>query len=172
MKTNLLAIAFLTLIIVPRMTSAEGKKPAAPAAAAPAGAADAAGLATTTKAADLKWMEAKGFPKGVMASLVAGDPTKAAYLVLLRIPAGTVIAPHTHTADEGGTLLSGSGTFGTGAKVDEKAGTEVGAGSTYAIPGKAPHWYKAKTETVIARFGAGAADVVYVNPKDDPRGKK
>lgn len=124
------------------------------------------------KATDVKWSDAKGFPKGVMSAAVGGDPAKGAFLVLIKAPAGTTIAPHTHSADEAGTILSGSCLLGKGGKVDEKSGMELGPGAYYQIAAKAPHWFMAKTECVLARYGNGAADLSYVNPKDDPRASK
>lgn len=108
------------------------------------------------------WSQAKGFPAGVMSARVAGDPAKAAFLVLLKVPGGTVLAPHTHGSEEGGVVLSGRGVLGKGDQVDAKAGAPLSPGSHYSIPAGAPHWFSATTDCVLARFGGGAADMTLV----------
>jgi len=80
-------------------------------------------------------------------------------------------ARHWHSADEVTTVESGTLLFGSGDKVDESKATELGPRGYVSVPAKAPHWAKAKTEVITARLASGAADVTYVDSKDDPRKK-
>jgi quercetin dioxygenase-like cupin family protein len=174
MKTTSFLVALLLSSFLALAASADKTdktdKAATPAAAA-AGMHGAAGMPHTVASSSVTWSDAGGMPKGVQSSLVWGNPAKGPYLVMLKIPAGTVIMPHTHTAEEVTTVLSGTLLFGSGEKVDEAKATELTAGGYLDVPPKAPHWARAKTEVVTVRFANGAGDVMYVDPKDDPRKK-
>ncbi len=59
----------------------------------------------------------------------------------------------------------------TGEKVDLAKATKLEAGGYVDVPAKAPHWARAKTDVVTVRFGNGPGDIMYIDPKDDPRKK-
>jgi quercetin dioxygenase-like cupin family protein len=126
---------------------------------------------TVVKAPDIKWVDAKGHPRGVKSCLVHGDPAKAAFVLLLKIPSGTRYPPHRHSADEVVSVISGSFMVGPGEKLDEVKGTTVDAGGYFSFKAGSPHWAIAKADTVLLRYGNGPADIKFVNPDDDP-GKK
>ena len=126
---------------------------------------------TVVKPGDVKWMDAKGHPKGVQSCLMHGDPSKEAFVLMLKIPAGTVYPPHKHSADEVVAVISGTFIVGTGEKVDESKGTTVEAGGYFSLKANTPHWGKAKSDTVAIRYGNGKADITYLNPADDPSKK-
>lgn len=123
------------------------------------------------KAPDIKWVDAKGHPKDVKSCLVHGDPAKEAFVLLLKIPAGTRYPPHRHSADEVVSVISGSFMVGSGEKLDEAKGTAVDAGGYFSFKAQSPHWGIAKADTVLLRYGNGAADIKFVNPADDPSKK-
>ena len=127
---------------------------------------------TAVKASDVKWEEAKGHPKGVKSALIHGDPAKGAFVMLLRIPAGTVYPPHLHSADEVVFVQSGTWTIGEGEKVDESKGKMVDAGGYFSFGAKTPHWGKTNVYTVVLRYANGASDIIYCNPADDPSKKQ
>ena len=135
-------------------------------AAAPA-AQDVVGV----KAADVKWMDAKGHPKGVKSAVIHGDPAKGAFVAMLKVPAGTLYPPHLHSADEVAFVQSGSATIGVGEKVDESKGMTVDAGGYFQFKGKTAHWAKFTTDTVVIRYSSGAGDITYCNAADDPSKK-
>jgi quercetin dioxygenase-like cupin family protein len=110
---------------------------------------------------DVKWAQAKGMPDGVMSCLLHGDPATGPVVSLNRFPAGAVIPPHTHGADEVSTVVSGAAWIGQGERIDESKGTLVEAGGHVKIPAKVPHWAKAKAETVIVRYSPGPLDVTW-----------
>jgi quercetin dioxygenase-like cupin family protein len=121
--------------------------------------------------ADVKWEQAKSLPAGITASVLHGDTVKGPSAVLVKIPAGTLIPPHRHSADEIALVHSGTILFGTGEKVDEATAVTIPAGGYVKVSPNTPHWSKAKTDVVYVRYAPGAADVTYCNPADDPRKK-
>jgi quercetin dioxygenase-like cupin family protein len=120
------------------------------------------------KASEIKWVDAKGHPKGVKSCLLHGDPAKGAFVLQLKIPSGTVYPPHRHSADEVVSVISGSFMVGSGEKFLEAKGTTVDAGGYFSFKAQSPHWAAAKTDTVLLRYGNGPADIKFVNPADDP----
>ena len=126
---------------------------------------------TVVKPGDVKWVDAKGHPKGVQSCLIHGDPTKEAFVLMLKAPAGTVYPPHLHSADEVVTIVSGAFMIGEGEKIDEAKGTTVEAGGYFSLKAKTPHWGKVVKDVVAVRYGNGKADIMYCNPADDPSKK-
>ncbi len=131
-----------------------------------------AGDIVVTPPADAKWEQLPSMPAGVQACLLHGDPKTGPTISLVKIPAGTVIAPHTHPGDECGTLSSGKAWLGQGEKVDEAAGKAVEVGGYFTIPAGTPHWFKAETDCVLVRYSNGPAEQTYCNEADDPRKQK
>ena len=82
--------------------------------------------------ADLKWKD-MGTP-GVKAAVVSGDMEKGPSRFFLIYPVGFVTPLHHHTADHYVTVVSGAITL----NVDGKD-HNLGAGSYFALTGKAPH---------------------------------
>src|SRR5262245_66676342 len=71
---------------------------------------------------DLKWIDRPAVPGQRRANLV-GDPTKAGpYIIRLRFPPNTPIAPHSHPDDRYVTVLAGTWYVGSGESMNrEKA---------------------------------------------------
>jgi mannose-6-phosphate isomerase-like protein (cupin superfamily) len=67
----------------------------------------AAGAATLTPAADLKWADVPGF-KGVKLATADGDPSKGPAHFYLKFVAGFAAPLHHHSADHYGTVVSGT----------------------------------------------------------------
>lgn len=109
------------------------------------------------RAADVPWGP-HPFLKGAFLAVQSGDPGAGPSVLLMKFPKGMTIPPHTHTASETVTLVSGAGLFGGGETVDAAKGTTLGHGSFIAIPGGAPHWAIAKEELVICVVMDKAAD--------------
>src|SRR5262245_10118619 len=126
---------------------------------------------TVVKAADIKWVPARNQPPDVKSCLLHGDPSKGAFILTLKIPRGTRYGPHRHSADEVVSVISGSFMVGSGEKFDESKGTAVDAGGYFSFKAGSPHWAVAKADTVLLRYGNGPADIIYLNPADDPAKK-
>lgn len=65
-------------------------------------------LAIAAAAADLKWGPCPaGMPAGCQIAVLHGDPARPNADILLKVPAGSAIAPHWHTSAERVMLVSG-----------------------------------------------------------------
>ncbi|MFO0984598.1 MAG: cupin domain-containing protein [Planctomycetota bacterium] len=115
-------------------------------------------------AKDVKWTAVKDMPPGTMSCLLDGDLAKGPVLSMNKVPAGTLLAPHTHSADEIATVISGAIWIGRGDTVDESKATLVEAGSYVVIPANSPHWAKTKADTTYVRYCNGPADIKFLAP--------
>ncbi len=127
---------------------------------------------TVVPAEEVKWGPAPpSLPPGAEASALLGHPSKEGPFVLrLKFPAGFVVPPHRHSKDEFVTVLAGGFAIGSGEKLDRNA-KPLPAGSFVHLPAGMPHFATAVGETIVQINGMGPFDVVYVDPKDDPRKK-
>jgi len=109
-------------------------------------------------------------PKGTQISQVAGDPAKPGPFVLrLKFPANTVIAPHTHSKAETLTILSGSIYHEHGETLDKSKGAALKAGGFVFLPEDMPHFLWTTDEPVELQVnGSGPFGLNYINPADDP----
>ncbi|MFD0934106.1 cupin domain-containing protein [Methylobacterium trifolii] len=109
-------------------------------------------------------------PKGTQISQVSGDPTRSGPFVLrIRFPANTVIAPHTHSQAETLTILTGSIHHAHGRTIDRPAGQQLRAGGFVFLPRDMPHALWTTDEPVELQVnGTGPFGLNYVNPADDP----
>lgn len=120
----------------------------------------------------IKWGAAPAsLPPGAQASALLGSPAKEGPFVLrLKFPKGFVIPPHRHSKDEFVTVISGSFHLTAGEQVD-RAAKGLKAASFVHLPAGMPHFAFTTEETVVQINGTGPFDVVYIDPKDDPRKK-
>ena len=95
--------------------------------------------------------------------VLKGDPTKPGlYTIMLRIPAGTRIAAHTHPDDRIGTVISGTWYFGYGAKFDTAALRALPPGSFYTEPPGDPHFAETRESDVVLQItGYGPTGTTY-----------
>jgi len=109
-------------------------------------------------------------PPGAQATVLLGSPAKEGPFVLrLKFPAGFVVPPHRHSKDELVTVISGRFSIVGGETVDRAAFRPLAPASFVHIPAGTPHYAIAESESVVQINGVGPFDVVYLNPKDDPR---
>jgi quercetin dioxygenase-like cupin family protein len=127
---------------------------------------------TVVPADAVKWGPAPpSLPPGAQGAALLGSPAKEGPFVLrLKFPAGFVIPPHRHSKDEFVTVLAGGFAVGAGEKLDTAA-KPLTAGSFVHLPAGMPHFATAVGETIVQINGMGPFDVIYINPKDDPRKK-
>lgn len=100
--------------------------------------------------------------------MMAGDPTKPGPFVLrVKVPADTVIAPHTHSTSKTLTILSGSICHQHGKTIDKAAGEMLKAGGFIYLPQDMPHalW------TTTGPWSCRSTAPEYVDPADDPSRK-
>ncbi len=120
--------------------------------------------------AAVKWAPGPAsLPKGVQIASLAGDPGKPGPFVLrVKFPANTLVAPHSHATAENLTILSGNFLHAMGDKVDKSRGEELTAGGFVYLPGGMNHYVWTTSETVVQVTGTGSFGLIYVNPADDP----
>ena len=138
-------------------------------------------MATQVRAADahhtvvsadaVKWGPAPpSLPPGAQAAVLLGSPAKEGPFVLrLKFPAGFVVPPHRHSKDEFVTVIAGQFAIGAGEKLDRAALKALPPASFVHLPAGMPHYARAEVETIVQINGTGPFDVVYIDPKDDPR---
>jgi hypothetical protein len=81
----------------------------------------------------IKWTDTAAAP-GAKVAVLWGDPAKGPYGALKQVPAGTVLAAHTHKLESRVIMIRGTINF----EIDGKT-TTLGPGSYGQIPGGAPH---------------------------------
>jgi quercetin dioxygenase-like cupin family protein len=128
---------------------------------------------TVVPADAVKWGPAPpSLPPGAQAAVLLGSPAKEGPFVLrLKFPHGFTIPPHRHTKDEFVTVISGRFAIASGEKVDRESLQPLPPASFVHLPAGMPHYARAEGETVVQINGTGPFDVVYIDPKDDPRKK-
>ena len=124
------------------------------------------------QASEMKWTDNPALPKGVQVSILYGDVKKAEPLGFrMKMPAGAMLAPHTHPVIERVTVISGTFAMGHGEKFDKALLKELPVGSISIFPQGCPMFGFAKEETVIQVNAEGPWGINYINPADDPRKK-
>jgi quercetin dioxygenase-like cupin family protein len=121
----------------------------------------------------VKWGPAPpSLPSGAQAAVLLGSPAKdGPFVIRLKFPAGFVVPPHRHSKDEFVTVISGRFVATHGEKVDRASLKFLQPGSFIHLPAGMPHYAVAEVETVVQINGIGPFDVIYVDPRDDPRKK-
>jgi pimeloyl-ACP methyl ester carboxylesterase/quercetin dioxygenase-like cupin family protein len=107
---------------------------------------------------------------GIRTTTLKGDPSKAGlYTILLRVPAHTRIAPHTHPDDRDATVVSGTWYFGYGREFVADSLRALPPGSFYTEPPGDAHFAETRDSAVIVQItGFGPTGTSYVRPEDAP----
>jgi quercetin dioxygenase-like cupin family protein len=124
-------------------------------------------------AAELNWgAPPPGLPAGAQLAVLSGDPTKEGmFTIRLKFPAGYAVAPHHHPTPELVTVLEGSMGIGMGDVADRSKAAALGLGGYIALAPNMNHYAFTTTGTTIQITSHGPFQIIYVNPKDDPRQK-
>ena len=127
---------------------------------------------TAAPAPAINWGPAPPFlTAGARFAVLQGDPGKAGvYTIRLEFPAGYVIRPHFHPADEHVTVISGTFLIVMGDSVDTQQTQALPAGGFVTATALAHHYALARGKTVVQVHGEGPFALTYVHPGDDPRG--
>jgi mannose-6-phosphate isomerase-like protein (cupin superfamily) len=122
----------------------------------------------------IRWGDAPPvLPAGAKAAILEGNPLKPGPFTLrLSFPDGYTIAPHYHPSPEHVTVLKGTLLVGMGTQLDPTKFNELPTGTFGVIPPRMRHFARAKGDVIIQLHGTGPWRLIYVNPADDPRGKK
>jgi mannose-6-phosphate isomerase-like protein (cupin superfamily) len=113
-------------------------------------------------------------PPGAQIAVLEGDPMASSgdFTIRFKMPDGYKIAPHTHPNRENVTVLSGTLKVGMGDQFDTSKMMSFAAGSFAYLDPSMHHYAMASGETVIQIHGMSPVKFNYINPADDPSGKK
>ena len=135
--------------------------------------AGSAAQADVNNPARIKWGPAPAaLPKGAQLAVLSGDPAKEGmFTIRLKFPRGYRVMPHHHPNDELVTIISGQVSRGMGdTYIPAKMATMLQGG--YAVmPAGMNHYVSTRTGAIVQVTAHGPFEVVYANPKDDPRKK-
>jgi quercetin dioxygenase-like cupin family protein len=121
---------------------------------------------------EFAWSDSPALPAGVKVSILYGDMKKAEPVGFrVKLPAGAMIAPHTHPVDERVTVISGAFAMGEGEKFDKATLKDMPVGSLAIFPRGCVMFGFAREETIIQVNTEGPWTINYINPADDPRKK-
>jgi ChrR-like protein with cupin domain len=125
---------------------------------------------TVVESKQVKWGPAPPqFLPGLQFAILAGDPSKAGvYTIRLKMPSGSKVNPHWHTAEVDVTVITGTLGFGMGDKFDKSKAQLVKPGGFIVETKEMHHYVWAVGPTVIQVHGEGPLAINYVNPSDDP----
>jgi hypothetical protein len=131
----------------------------------------AAGLQAKGKA--MKWMENPALPAGAKVAVVKGDPSKdGAFTIRIKMPANYTVPPHHHPADEVVRVM-GEGTlsYGMGDKLDRSNVGSLTKGYHVTMAAGMNHYVFTSDPIEVQVDGTGPFQIIYADPKDDPRTK-
>jgi mannose-6-phosphate isomerase-like protein (cupin superfamily) len=113
-------------------------------------------------------------PPGAQLAVLEGDPMASSgdFTIRLKMPDGYKVAPHTHPNRENVSVLSGTLKVGMGDQSDAGKMMSFGAGSFAYLDPSMHHYAMASGDTVIQIHGMSPVKFNYINPADDPSGKK
>ena len=108
---------------------------------------------------------------GIQTVILKGNPDQAGvYTIMLRVPAHTRIAAHSHQDDRIATVISGTWHIGYGDKFDESKLKALPPGSFYTEPPSRDHFAETGDEPVAVQItGFGPSSTEYVDASQDPR---
>ena len=122
----------------------------------------------------LSWKDGPpSLPAGAKYAVLEGDPSKEGpFTMRLRLPGGYRIPPHTHPKTERLTVLSGTFLLGMGDRFDKKGLQALPEGTYGFWPAGMKHFASCRGETVVQLHGMGPWQIIYLDPRDDPRKAK
>lgn len=111
---------------------------------------------------------------GIQTVVLKGNPNEAGvYTIMLRVPAHTQIAAHSHRDDRVATVISGTWRIGYGDKFDESKLKALPPGSFYTEPPGQNHFAETANDPVVVQItGFGPSSTEYVDKAQDPRLRK
>jgi pimeloyl-ACP methyl ester carboxylesterase/quercetin dioxygenase-like cupin family protein len=112
--------------------------------------------------------------RGIQTVVLKGDPNKTGvYTIMLRVPAHTQIAAHSHGDDRVATVVAGTWRIGYGDKFDESKLKTLPPGSFYTEPPGRNHFAETRDESVEVQItGFGPSSTEYVDAAQDPRARQ
>lgn len=132
-------------------------------------------IATGVEAKALKWADTAtvGLQPGAKIAVVSGNPAKTGpFVVQIKMPANYAVPAHHHPTDEVVRVIdAGTLNYGMSDKLDKSNAGQLTKGYHVTMAAGMNHWvYTGDSGALIQVSGTGPFQIVYVDPKDDPRG--
>jgi quercetin dioxygenase-like cupin family protein len=120
--------------------------------------------------ASLHWSVAPLLPPGALIAVVSGDPTAPGkFTLLVSMPNGYRIPPHSHPSYEHVEVKEGTLLVGTGDQLDPKMTRALAAGDSATAPEAMHHFSIAKGRTLVSATLMGPYTITYVRADDAPK---
>jgi quercetin dioxygenase-like cupin family protein len=121
-------------------------------------------------AASLQWTVPPVLPPGALIAVVSGDPTgPGEFTLMVSMPNGYRIPPHSHPSDEHVEVKEGTLLVGMGDRLDPKLTQALATGDSATAPAGMHHFSIAKGQTVLSATFMGPYTITYVRAEDAPR---
>ena len=124
---------------------------------------------TVVKPSMIKWEQIEGLPEGCMASNLTADSNTAPFVSMFKLPRGTRVPMHWHSANRIVTVISGTLVLGKEGKHEEGMGIEIPAGGYARVPAKSPHWNFVKEDTVFVVSGDKPKDLQWLDKEGEKK---
>lgn len=116
------------------------------------------------------WSVPPVLPPGAFIAVVSGDPTRpGAFTLLVSMPDGYRIPPHSHPSYEHVEVKEGALLVGTGDELDPKMTQVLAAGDSATAPAGLHHFSVAKGRTLLSATFMGPYTITYVRAEDAPK---
>jgi quercetin dioxygenase-like cupin family protein len=121
-------------------------------------------------AASLHWSVPPVLPPGALIAVVSGDPTRpGTFTLLVSMPNGYRIPPHSHPSYEHVEVKEGTLLVGTGDRLDPRMTQALAAGDSATAPAGMHHFSIAKGRTLLSATFMGPYTITYVRAEDAPQ---
>jgi quercetin dioxygenase-like cupin family protein len=118
----------------------------------------------------LHWSVPPVLPPGALIAVVSGDPTRPGeFTLLVSMPNGYRIPPHSHPSYEHVEVKEGTLLVGTGDRLDSKMTHALAAGDSATAPAGMHHFSIAKGRTLLSATFMGPYTITYVRAEDAPK---
>ena len=134
-----------------------------------AGASGCAGQ-SSAESASPHWLVPPVLPPGAFIAVVSGDPTRPGpFTLLVSMPNGYRIPPHSHPSYEHVEVKEGTLLVGLGDELDPKMTQALAAGDSATAPAGMHHFSIAKGRTLLSATFMGPYTITYVRAEDAPK---
>lgn len=113
------------------------------------------------------WKAKEALPPGAFGAVVHGDPAKGDYDFFGRFPDNFTVPLHYHTNDCSVVMVKGAMTIARPGRAD----VEIEEGGFFLLPAKMEYVARCGKACTFLVHGALPFDIIYSDPKDDPRRK-
>jgi quercetin dioxygenase-like cupin family protein len=116
------------------------------------------------------WLVPPVLPPGAFIAVVSGDPTRTGpFTLLVSMPNGYRIPPHSHPSYEHVEVKEGTLLVGLGDELDPKMTQALAAGDSATAPAGVHHFSIAKGRTLLSATFMGPYTITYVRAEDAPK---